>query len=215
MPIVVVLVVESDDQPLVQQVLQAQEYWRLKGLASDVVILNEHAEGYRSEMHAHLESLVQSGPWARWRDRPGGVYLLRSEPRSGRPHAPPRERPRASSTASAARLAEPARPSLSRAALAGARTAATRVGAIVRGITEIGRDLAACDRRPPGPHFAPPSLHFENGLGGFASDGREYVIALAGDAEPPRPWSNVLANPDFGSLVTARGPGLHLVGEQP
>jgi cyclic beta-1,2-glucan synthetase len=34
LPIVVVIVVESDDMPLVQQVLQAQEYWRMKGLAS-------------------------------------------------------------------------------------------------------------------------------------------------------------------------------------
>ena len=34
--------VEADDLPLVRQVLQAQEYWRLKGLRADVVVLNEH-----------------------------------------------------------------------------------------------------------------------------------------------------------------------------
>ena len=42
LPILLVRVVEDDDLPLVRQVLQAQEYWRLKGLQADVVILNEH-----------------------------------------------------------------------------------------------------------------------------------------------------------------------------
>ena len=42
LPILLVRVVEEDDLPLVRQVLQAQEYWRLKGLSADVVILNEH-----------------------------------------------------------------------------------------------------------------------------------------------------------------------------
>ena len=44
-------VVEEDDLPLVRQVLQAQDYWRLKGLAADVVVLNEHPVSYRDEMH--------------------------------------------------------------------------------------------------------------------------------------------------------------------
>ena len=42
LPILLVRVVEENDLPLVRQVLQAQEYWRLKGLSADVVILNEH-----------------------------------------------------------------------------------------------------------------------------------------------------------------------------
>ena len=51
LPILLVRVVEEDDLPLVRQVLQAQEYWRLKGLRADVVILNEHPVGYLDEMH--------------------------------------------------------------------------------------------------------------------------------------------------------------------
>ena len=65
--------------PLVRQLLQAQEYWRLKGLAADVVILNEHPIGYLDEMHVALETLLDGGPWRAWKHRPGGVYLLRGE----------------------------------------------------------------------------------------------------------------------------------------
>ena len=45
----------------------------------------------------------------------------------------------------------------------------------------------------------------DNGTGGFTPDGREYVVVLEGDRETPLPWSNVLANPDFGTLMSASG----------
>lgn len=55
-----------------------------------------------------------------------------------------------------------------------------------------------------------PLLHF-NGHGGFSADGREYVIPLPlvdGRLQlPPMPWVNILANPDFGCMVTERGAG--------
>jgi cyclic beta-1,2-glucan synthetase len=45
----------------------------------------------------------------------------------------------------------------------------------------------------------------ENGLGGLTADGREYVIVLDGARDTPLPWSNVLANPDFGTIVSSSG----------
>jgi cellobiose phosphorylase len=55
------------------------------------------------------------------------------------------------------------------------------------------------------------ALQCYNGHGGFSADGREYVIPLplvAGRlALPPMPWVNVLANPNFGCIVSERGAG--------
>jgi cellobiose phosphorylase len=48
-------------------------------------------------------------------------------------------------------------------------------------------------------------LLLENGTGGFAVDGREYVVAPAAGERPPAPWVNVLANPRFGSVVSEAG----------
>ena len=79
LPILLVRVVEENDLPLVRQVLQAQEYWRLKGLSADVVILNEHPVSYFDEMHAQLAALLDNGPWRTWKHRPGGAYLLRGD----------------------------------------------------------------------------------------------------------------------------------------
>src|SRR4030095_2391608 len=78
-PILLVRVVEQDDLPLVRQVLQAQDYFRLKGLSADVVVLNEHPVSYRDEMRDALTALVEGGPWAGWMAKPGGIHLLRGD----------------------------------------------------------------------------------------------------------------------------------------
>ena len=62
--------------------------------------------------------------------------------------------------------------------------------------------------RPPKPAADPvpvPALVMENGLGGFTPDGREYVVVLEGDRETPLPWSNVMANPEFGTMASSSG----------
>src|SRR2546425_13366880 len=50
-----------------------------------------------------------------------------------------------------------------------------------------------------------PALTFANGTGGFADGGREYAVVLDGDRETPLPWVNVMANPGFGTVVSASG----------
>jgi cyclic beta-1,2-glucan synthetase len=54
------------------------------------------------------------------------------------------------------------------------------------------------------PIEAPPRI-LDNRFGGFTEDGREYVVVLDGDEETPLPWANVIANPGFGTVVTAGG----------
>jgi cyclic beta-1,2-glucan synthetase len=208
LPILLVRVVEEDDLPLVRQVLQAQEYWRLKGLSADVVILNEHPVSYLDEMHAQLAALLDNGPWRAWKHRPGGAYLLRGD-----------------------RMAEAERillASVARAVLSGERGELANQLArpdpqwpdfISGGVAEASSDprrsaLAEMTRAPslepssaaatPAEVSVPP-LAMANGMGGFADDGRDYVIALEGDQETPLPWANVIANPAFGTVVTASG----------
>jgi cyclic beta-1,2-glucan glucanotransferase len=196
LPILLVRVVEETDLPLVRQVLQAQEYWRLKGLSADVVIVNEHPAGYFNEMQAALVGLLETGPWRAWKHRPGGVYLLRGDG-----------------------MAEPERlllASVARAVLSGDR------GELASQLDrpphepqwrealtlsrEAGSVIAPSETGAPGvPGVDIPPLALANGLGGFADGGREYVIVLDGDQETPLPWANVIANPSLGTVVTASG----------
>src|SRR5260221_451667 len=79
LPILLVRVTGDEDMALVRQVLQAQEYWRLKGLRADVVIVNEDPSSYLDEMHEQLTALLDNGPWRTWKHRSGGAYLLRTD----------------------------------------------------------------------------------------------------------------------------------------
>jgi cellobiose phosphorylase len=64
---------------------------------------------------------------------------------------------------------------------------------------------------PPAGLSTPPATDLElfNGIGGFANDGREYVISLDPETEArtPAPWSNVVAYPTFGFTTTESGGG--------
>ena len=62
--------------------------------------------------------------------------------------------------------------------------------------------------RLPTPSLPRPSdLQFDNGYGGFSPDGREYVVHLDPGRQTPAPWVNVIANPQFGCVVSERGIG--------
>src|SRR5256886_14821439 len=80
LPILLVRVVKGGDIPLVRQVLQAQEYWRLKGLSADVVILNEHPVSYPADIHVQLAAPPATGPRGAWKPPAGGGDPLLGDP---------------------------------------------------------------------------------------------------------------------------------------
>lgn len=56
-----------------------------------------------------------------------------------------------------------------------------------------------------GASAVPTELFAYNGYGGFAPDLREYVITAATGHMTPTPWTNVISNPEFGTLVSESG----------
>jgi cyclic beta-1,2-glucan synthetase len=184
LPIVLVRIDTVEEAGVVREVLRAREYWQMKGLAVDLVILNERSTSYVQDLQTTLESLVRASAAQ-------GVFVLRADlipaetrallmalarvvllagrgsltdqldrVQAPRPLAPPRHRPRAAATAAS-----------------------------------------------PPPAAATPALQFFNGLGGFSADGREYVTVLGPGQSTPAPWINVIANPSFGFQVAADGGG--------
>ncbi len=79
LPIVLVRIGDVNRIDLVKQALQAHGYWRNKGLASDLVILNEDFSGYRAVLQDQIVGLINAGPEALVVDKPGGVFVRRAE----------------------------------------------------------------------------------------------------------------------------------------
>jgi len=189
LPILLVRVVEESNIQLARQVLQAQDYWRLKGLSADIVILNEDPTSYLDEVHERLTDLLDNGPWRAWKDRPGGVYLLRSD-----------------------HMTEAARVllgSVARAVLSGERGGLAQQLNRPRPESPAPEALAVSPEAPSRPASSPevaiPPLTLPSGFGGFAREEGDYVVVLEGAQETPLPWANILANPGFGTVVTASG----------
>ena len=60
LPIVLLRISESEDLDLARQLLRAHEYWRMKQLAVDLVILNERESSYVQDLQIALETLVRT-----------------------------------------------------------------------------------------------------------------------------------------------------------
>src|SRR6185369_2245311 len=57
LPIVLLMISDTTNITLVKQLIRAQAYWQLKGLAVDLVILNEDPSGYRQVLQDQIQGL--------------------------------------------------------------------------------------------------------------------------------------------------------------
>jgi cyclic beta-1,2-glucan synthetase len=192
LPIVLVRIEEAEDLNVVRQLLQAHEYWGIKRLSVDLVILNERGASYVQDLQVALESLVRTSlarPRIAGADTRGKVFVLRTDLISAETRA---------LLMSVARVVLWGR----RGSLADQmeRMQPTPVTA-PRQARRVPHGVPAAGEREP---EAARELEFFNGFGGFTRDGREYVTT---GATPPAPWINVIANPQFGFHVSSEGAG--------
>jgi cyclic beta-1,2-glucan synthetase len=189
LPIVLLRIGDPAHIELVRQLVQAHAYWRLKGLAVDLVIWNEDHAGYRQLLQEQIMGLIAAGIEANVTDRPGGIFVRPVDQISNEDRILLQTAARAILTDSRGTLWDQIHH---------------------RGLGEVTvpRLTPTRPRRAePSPTAALPrhDLLFFNGLGGFTPDGREYVTTTAHGQVTPSPWVNVLANPQFGTVISESG----------
>ena len=171
--------------------MQAHAYWRLKGLAVDLVIWNEDHDGYRQRLQEQIIGLIAAGVEAHFVDRPGGIFVRHAEQISAEDRI----------------LFE----SVARAIIIDSRgTLADQINRRVPAEVRIPRLAADPAYRPQASSEVGAQrddLMLFNGIGGFSPDGREYVIAPGAGKTTPAPWVNVIANSRFGTVVSESGLG--------
>jgi cellobiose phosphorylase len=186
-PLVLLRISDAKGLDMVRQIVMAHAYWRMKGLITEVIILNEDISVYRQSIQDEIKSLISSGVEAPLLEKPGGIFIRRIE-------QVPRE--------NLLLLQEAARIVLS-----------DEQGTLTEQLNVLKiPELQVPDLdhlRPALPGTLNPlqtrDLIFTNGLGGFTPDGHEYVITLQPGQTTPAPWCNVLANEQFGTVISESG----------
>ncbi len=189
LPIVLVQIEDVTNVDLVRQFVKAHAYWRIKGLAVDLVIWNEDRAGYRQLLQDEIMGLIAARYEGNMTDRPGGIFVRRAEQISNEDRI---------------LLQTVARVVIS-----------DNGGLLVDQINRRGSVKTIVPRlktpRIPRADFStvvamPRSdLIFFNELGGFSPDGREYIITTTRGQVTPAPWVNVLANQHFGTVISESG----------
>lgn len=191
LPIVLVQIRHPDNIELVRQLVQAHTYWRSKGLAVDLVIWNEDHAGYRQVLQEQIMGLISSVTGEHAIDRPGGIFVRLIDQISDEDRV----------------LFQ----SVARVILTddGGGTLTEQINRRDLMRVRVPRLTPTAKPQTPGARkrAAQPELDLilSNGIGGFTPDGREYVITTSADNVTPAPWVNVLANPQFGSVISESG----------
>ncbi|MFH1517222.1 MAG: protein ndvB, partial [Pseudomonadota bacterium] len=203
-PIFVLRLDNEGDLPIVRKAFRMQEYFRSRGLISDLVIVNERASSYAQDVQNAIDSYCVNAARRGLASGPGQhIFSVRRDLMTSDAYS---------------------------ALLAAARIVLhTRNGKLSEQLERIekmsgaageGEDEGSTGKPQlmlPAPEAPQPlrqrddiaslgdDLRFWNGYGGFDASSNEYVIRLAAGGSTPQPWINVIANDKFGFHVSAEG----------
>ena len=190
-PILLVHVLDGN-RPLMREALQAYTYWRNRHVIVNLVILNDQDTGYAMDLHNVINNLISRAGATDWLNQRDGIFVLRTD-----------QIPKADmvllETVAGVILDD------KMGTLADHASRLTKKPMRLPGFTPSLP--VAQDPESTPPIARPGDLLMDNGLGGFSPDGKEYVIYLQPGQHTPHPWINVIANPQFGFLVSEAGGG--------
>ena len=192
LPIVLALIDNEEDVDTIRQLLRAHEYWRMKQLSADLVILNEKLSSYNQEFQGSLDALVHGSQLRLSPDSGnsrGRIFLVRADLISPQTRAQLQNFARVLILGRRGTLSEQIGRSLSQHR---------------EPVPSPGRRRTRVEERPDTP-LPDLDLEFFNGVGGFDKNGREYVTVLGEGLRTPEPWINVISNPNFGFLISESG----------
>ncbi len=201
LPLIVFKMDQTDQIKHLKKMLKAHAFWRLRGLKTELLILNDHAPSYADEVHEAIIQLVESSSERGLMNKYGGIFLHRTD------KMPPEDLALVYSVAHA--MFSRKLPAIEDLIQKGAETKSW-----LKSDSEDEHKPASVKHRgDPAIEQVEGKLQYFNGFGGFSKDGNEYRIHITIDPEtnrhnfPPAPWVNVLSNPDFGSLISESGAG--------
>ncbi|CAN5510517.1 glucoamylase family protein [soil metagenome] len=228
-PIVLATINSADGITTLRQLLAAHHYWRRRGMTVDLVIINTQAASYLQTLHNRItDAMFATGNTEM--EQPGGVFIRRQDQISSESLQMLEATARVLIPCDGRTLSHvleimeedadkavtmPGAPESHLRKIEQQPLPAPRAGS-GRGSRHDGDDISRVSSESPSPSHPPDATEgarqeaadprFENGYGGLTPNG-DYEMLVQGDAVPPAPWANVVANPHGGFVVSERGAG--------
>ena len=207
-PLVLATIDDATGLSSVRQLLTAHKYWRMKGVTADLVILNTKEPSYVQDLNDQIVSIMRSSSEGGFIDRPGGVFVRRTDAMAPEDEALLHATARVTIVCDGVGLGDVVHGIVADASLAPAEewSPAARARRDPRQEARVslppGVDVEVV--APTGTPADTPE--YANGIGRLTEQ-HDYEMRIAGERVPPAPWSNVIANPNAGFCVTERGGG--------
>jgi cyclic beta-1,2-glucan synthetase len=192
-PILLVELGDPRQVELVREALQVHKFLRSRRFMVDLVILNGQQTDYGAELNGMLYRLVNQINSEQWFNQRGGIFIVYADQMNAEERTLLRTAARVLLTGERGALAGQL-PGYSIPVHHLPDLTPTRRGEEL----DPGETDAGC-LAPSGPR------QFDNGYGGFSTDGSEYGIELSSGQATPAPWANIIGYPHFGFMVTEAG----------
>lgn len=193
-PILLAKIKDVNDSYVMKEILKAFEYFKVKNMDIDLVIINEEENVYERYVKEMIETEILNRHLMYLLNQRAGIYILN-----------------ANETENIDLLEFRANFIVD-----------AHSGNLKTILRDLEEDYLETIKKLPveeAEELVPPNLEKKNNLinmeelkyyneyGGFSEDGKEYIIKMTKDTKPDVAWCNVLANPNFGSMVTTNNSG--------
>ena len=188
LPILEIVIKDITDIEIVKDAIKAYEYFRVKNIKIDLVILNEEKKTYENYLYDEIQSVILDKGLNYMQNVKGGIFIISNIDNDSK------------------KILEYRANLLIHA----------NMGNIARQIRDfeeeyMDKEKSIADEtkteqiiEEPQERQALPAeeLKYYNEYGGFSKDGSEYLIRVNKDERLPTVWSNIMANENFGTVVT-------------
>ena len=189
LPILLVKIKDINDIDIIKEVLSAYEFFRVKNIKVDLVILNEEKESYENYVKDAIQSAILNKNIAYLLNIPGGIFCLENVDKKDKKLLETR-----------ANLVINA--SYSSLALQMEEIENKIIDNVKETVLEVKPNIIAEVPEDKEELIDMSNLKYFNEYGGFSKDGKEYCIKINTNNKLPTVWSHVLANKNFGTLTT-------------
>lgn len=192
LPIILVKVKDLNDSDVIKQILKAYEFFRIKNIEVELVLIDEEKHSYENYVREEMENIVLNSHLAYLKNVRGGIFQLNKN--------------------------EIDKKDMELLEFISTVIIDSNKGSIKNAINEIEDEYFEKTKKIESEEYPifiqeekseesnfikeKDDLKYFNEYGAFSSDGKEYLIKTSKENRIPTIWSHIMANKKFGTLVT-------------